>query len=49
MTETEFEVHYEDGEVIVTDYRESLELFEDQRNSGRRCYVKPVPRPYNEP
>ena len=44
-----YEVHYEDGEVYVTDYAESLKLFEAQRNGGRRCYIQPVSFPYKEP
>jgi len=45
----EYEVHYDDGEVYVTDYKESYEIFEAQRNGGRRCYIQPVAKPYKEP
>ena len=49
MNKSKYEVHFEDGEVIVTGYRESIEFFKAQRNGGRRCYVQPVPTPYKEP
>jgi len=49
LTKSKYEVHYEDGEVYVTDYTESLKLFEAQRNGGRRCYIQPVAFPYKEP
>jgi hypothetical protein len=49
MTKSKFEVHYEDGEIVVTGYKESIKLFEAQQNGGRRCYVQPVVFPYKEP
>ena len=46
---TEYEVHYEDGEIYITDYAESYEIFQAQHTGGRRCYIQPVAFPYKEP
>ena len=48
-SKAEYEVHYEDGEVYITDYTESYQIFKAQHNGGRRCYIQPVARPYVEP
>ncbi len=48
-SKSEYEVHYDDGEVYITDYNESYQIFKAQYKGGRRCYVQPVFRPYKEP
>jgi len=49
MSKSKFEVHYEDGEIYITDYVESFKIFKAQHTGGRRCYVQPVQTPYKEP
>jgi len=48
-TVNRYEVHYDNGEIYVTDYKESYKIFQDQYTGGRRCYIQPVVFPYKEP